>query len=80
MLKNEYLDAKIGVDTAENKPFKVSWKWDAKVAMTGSMFSLAQRSVRHAARTIMGTRHCPFSCTAACAGTARRGCASAKKD
>jgi len=27
ILQNEYLDAKIGVDTAENEPSKVSPKW-----------------------------------------------------
>ena len=39
MLQNEYLDAKIGVDTAENEPFEVSRKWGFTVEVPGIMLT-----------------------------------------
>ena len=43
MLQNEYLVAKIGFDTAENRPFKVSMKWGSQAGVAPVMSRLAPR-------------------------------------
>ncbi|MAS51004.1 MAG: hypothetical protein CL712_03670, partial [Chloroflexi bacterium] len=41
MLKNAYLVVKIGVDTAENEPSKVSMKWGFQTGIAPVMFRTA---------------------------------------